>query len=861
MFFKRLFFPLLIGLVFTDARATEQSFKANLSKIIVPGLSKISEVAVARVLPVSVGKQYEFFDRTADDKNLLLAGSTSFSDPVLAQNIIRSVLSMGYFTNNASYSLIKNSIGEVELEIKVEEKPLLGNVKFFGNKHFGSEKLTKLIKANISEQALVFFDEFDMYKAINKIESLYRTDGYLAANVKGTLTKRGQYVDVEYEVSEGSSTRVQKINFHGCKSIDDGALRGLMYTNENWLFGYATGAGKFDKSMLSADKALIERFYQNKGFAKANVCDIRVKELPSGDVELDYYIQEGKRYKIKRFSLPFDSEVLDKDVLAANLLEYEKPYCAQEVEATTRRLEYLFCKKGYLHAACHSTMTFDDEKGYVEVTFDVSKGERFTVRNIDFFGNHRTKDSVLRRELLFTEAALADRGLIDLTVERLKYIGLFESVDVQYREVSKGVVDVLFHVKERKHYNSVMMGINFGPGEGGVAGVTGEISLKKANFAGLGIDTETCLRLNEKGVSDANISFFNPSVGDRGVGLASGLKYTKHEYDEGHGLMEKAFGGQVSIFKSLKSNQYFRNKVFVEVGLERVSYYYPEDYQDKQDAIRAKRMKEAGCTRAQYDAVYDEHNKIKNVSQGYRFKKRFQDLIIGDNANAWVAGKYVLDNLDSKYAPTSGWSASASGKVFSGLLDASLGVKAEIDGAFYYPLVRSENLKIDFSAKARIGMVDLLSADGMILKKELYNVGGVSPNGIGMLRGFKFAEAGPGLIDPSKRYEKPYFIAAKKMATLNLEIAVPLGSSPTDPIAYMFYDIGCGWDGQYKKLAMTEAEEAKFVISNDFGLRHTCGIGFKLRGGMPIRFDWGYKLNRRAQESPSEVTLGMNIPF
>jgi outer membrane protein insertion porin family len=68
----------------------------------------------------------------------------------------------------------------------------------------------------------------------------------------------------------------------------------------------------------------------------------------------------------------------------------------------------------------------------------------------------------------------------------------------------------------------------------------------------------------------------------------------------------------------------------------------------------------------------------------------------------------------------------------------------------------------------------------------------------------------------------------------------------------MFYDGGAGWDNPYVPLAIPPTL-AGFIQNNNFDYRHSIGIGIRLLQPMPIRIDWGFKIDPRPGESSYEV--------
>ena len=85
------------------------------------------------------------------------------------------------------------------------------------------------------------------------------------------------------------------------------------------------------------------------------------------------------------------------------------------------------------------------------MTFFVDPGERAYVNRISFFGNDKTRDDVLRREMRQFEGAPASQASIDQSKRRLEQLGFFSTVKVDTPRVAgtSDLVDVNYTVEEQ----------------------------------------------------------------------------------------------------------------------------------------------------------------------------------------------------------------------------------------------------------------------------------------------------------------------------------------------------------------------------------------------------------------------------
>ena len=78
-----------------------------------------------------------------------------------------------------------------------------------------------------------------------------------------------------------------------------------------------------------------------------------------------------------------------------------------------------------------------------------------------------------------------------------------------------------------------------------------------------------------------------------------------------------------------------------------------------------------------------------------------------------------------------------------------------------------------------------------------------------------------------------------------------------------FYDGGAGWANPNACLASPDR-----ITGNEFNYRHSVGFGIRLMNPMPLKIDWGFKLdprkdrfNPKLSESASEVHFGMSYDW
>ena len=96
-------------------------------------------------------------------------------------------------------------------------------------------------------------------------------------------------------------------------------------------------------------------------------------------------------------------------------------------------------------------------------------------------------------------------------------------------------------------------------------------------------------------------------------------------------------------------------------------------------------------------------------------------------------------------------------------------------------------------------------------------------------------------------------LAAEKHSIWNAELLFPI-TPDFNMKGVFFYDGGAGWDNPY----VANVQE-RYIRNNCFDYRHSVGLGIRVYNPMPVRIDWGFKLDPRKGETPYESTFRYGI--
>src|SRR5438034_1939451 len=116
--------------------------------------------------------------------------------------------------------------------------------------------------------------------------------------------------------------------------------------------------------------------------------------------------------------------------------------------------------------------------GLIDITYRIDEGQRSYVERINIIGNTRTKDKVIRREVLISPGDVFNTVRVETTKKRLENLGYFTKVETYPEETGvEGRKDLVVLVEEKRTGS-----LNFGAGYSTVDKLIGFVELTQGNF-------------------------------------------------------------------------------------------------------------------------------------------------------------------------------------------------------------------------------------------------------------------------------------------------------------------------------------------------------------------------------------------
>lgn len=465
----------------------------------VDGLQRLSAGTVFNYLPIKVGD-------TVDEQR--------------SGEAIRALFQTGFFRD---VSLARE--GDV-LVVTVSERPAIGSIEFSGNKNIDTEKLKDSLKQVGFAEGRIF-DQSVLDRVQQDLRELYYSQGRYAARVETTVTPlERNRVAVSFDITEGEVARIKQINIVGNESFDEDDLLDLFQlTTPGWTT-FITKNDQYSKQKLAGDLESLRSFYLDRGFVNFNIESTQVSLSPDRqDVYITVNISEGERYRVGEVRLAGELVVSAEELFPLVEVKKGEEFSRKKITQTSNKIVERLGDEGYAFANVNAVPEINQQDKTVNLTLFVDPGKRVYVRRVNFQGNTKTADEVLRREMRQMEAAWISTSKVKRSQTRLERLGFFEEVNVETPAVpgTADQVDVNFSVVERPSGN-----LAAGIGYAQTQGLIFNVNLSQENFLGSG--KRVSINFNNSQVQQVYaFSYTNPYWTVDGI--SRGFELFKREID------------------------------------------------------------------------------------------------------------------------------------------------------------------------------------------------------------------------------------------------------------------------------------------------------------------------------------------
>lgn len=745
--------------------------------------------------------------------------------------IIKNIYSLGYYKQiEIKEEQLPNN--KVNLHIVLTEKPLLEEVIFVGNKNLSEKDINK----KINFEKIPAADEKELQRFAKTIAQAYAEKSYHFADISVSTKKGKKGLIATFTIHEGHRSLVKRVCFEGNTEFHGKALRSLLFTREDWLLGALDKAGTYHPQALEADKYTLENFYQSNGFMNARVTDARVDfDKKNKDITVTFVIHEGDKYTISDVSIPGNDIYTEEQLLSLTPVRPGQLYSRELIRLTMERLRTLWGDKGYIYSDIEPSIEPNEENKTVKLSFYSELGEKVRLNKINIYGNEKTRDKVIRRQILLDEGDYLSSTKMDISKDRVGGLGYFdprEGVNWKLNRIDEDLADLDLLVKEIKTGRAEFK-ITYGgtPGQlqSTTTGVAAELHFSERNIGGQGLIGHFMGRYGQED-QGFNFNFAQPWLFDRPIRAGFDAYYTKSLYDEIRRVVdpvqEQRYGGAGTL--GFMMQRWWDTSFLFQAGVMALDLYSSSndrkvpitasivgdnEAREELQAILNRRFETGKFTYLQLDIGQDTRNHVMHISRGYQWT---------------FMSKLGVPSFSDNFGF----------------------IKFQFDGHWYTPIIDERQLVLHL--RGHLGFVNTIG-NHAIPFRELYNIGGQAS-----VRGWLFGQIGPVWYTPELVEDGGWQgdpIGSQKAFFMNAELIFPI-TKDMGIKGVVFYDGGAGWDTP-DAASISPAH----LKNNSFKFRHAIGIGLRLLNPQPMRIDWGFKLDRETGETAGELNFSSYYDF
>ncbi len=438
----------------------------------------------------------------------------------LVNQDVRTLLDTGRFAG-VTAEMASLPDGSVRLVYVLEPKPRLAEpVRIVGARQVDESDLREWSRLRVGDSV----SAADAAAAAARVRQRLVEERYANAEVGAQLVlhERDPALGiVRLDVEENQRTRLQEVVFTGNTVFSDYQLRRMMRLPRRWYPWNWFRRRPYEPEELNLAGDLVRDRYLDEGYLDVRLGPIESHETKPGRRRVVVPITEGPRYTLGEFDIE-GATIFDEDELKGRLeIRPGQTAGMSRIRAAAQAIQAPYAARGYRGTAVVPELVPHLDEPVVAIRFRVREGELTDIRMVYIRGNWKTRDKVIRRELLVAPGDRFDEVRIRRSERRLYQTGFFSQVNSHAEDWARGVSDVVFEVEEQQT-GELMVGAGFSS----IDRIMGFAEISQGNFDLLNWPTFTGggQKLNLRAqfgseTRDYRLSFVEPWFLDRRLSL------------------------------------------------------------------------------------------------------------------------------------------------------------------------------------------------------------------------------------------------------------------------------------------------------------------------------------------------------
>ncbi|MDI6733690.1 MAG: outer membrane protein assembly factor BamA, partial [Planctomycetota bacterium] len=703
---------------------------------------------------------------------------------------------------------------KVKIIITVEESAPIQEVKFSGARSLGEFVLKETIKMKAEDSLNNSLIKSDIKEIIER----YLAKGYYFVDVTHQVEDGPKGKILSYIIREGPQVKIKDVIFSGNRAFP--LYRTWLFWSTSFLHkAMVQTSGHYNERELMLDIERLKKFYRDKGWLDVNLF---VEDITFNDkknkVTITIHIDEGEQYKVGNFNVSDNKVIRTEDILSKMKLKEDTVYATESILKDINTIKTLYGKLGYIDCNVEIKTHFPAKPATVDLTYQIIESQPSYLEKIKIAGNDKTKDKVIRREMIIYPGDLMDYGLINTSLERIARTQYFKGLDYEIEDTGKpGRKNIVLKLSET---TTGMM--NFGGGYSSNYGFSGIIEYSQMNFD----------------LANLPKSFGGFFTGKSFAGGGQTLKISWQP------------GIQASRYGIFFTEPYVFDKPFsFEMNISGFERSWAS-YTEERDSVGFSISRRFWNTCRIGMGPQKEQIEISDVKS--TAPQTIQELS-GDKTLQTVMGFIEQDTRDRWYFPRKGYRIRLSEEYTGGVLGGDFDfTKTFLTVENFNPLLDiSDDKKIVLGLTTTIAQIETMGDTEKVPFFERFYAGGFRS-----IRGFRFRSISP--------KENGVSVGGKILSLFNSELTCPLYTEDIGPTKMeivrlaVFYDAGNavnGWDE-------LKWDKSRTFTGYDTIIRTSFGYGLRFQiGPIPLSWDIAYPIKKLPDDDIQRVQMNFGFGF
>jgi len=356
------------------------------------------------------------------------------------------------------------------LTIQVVEYPRLEKIQVRGNHKIKDDDIRETV--DLLPGQVLRANSIQQIKM--DLEDLYAEKGYLLAKIELSQVSVDDVhrAVLKIDIDEGKKVKIKQINFYGNEEhikkklffpvnvmywpfdwifpddpFTDSKLRGKMKeTKRKGLFR----SGEFNRTQFEDDLDLVEKHYHDHGYRDMYVVSDSI--YYSEDLKrmfINIYIDEGDIYYFGDIQFAGNTLFTTEELHQNLLFKTGDIYSQEKLEMSSYdRIGNMYYDLGYIYS---SVVPVEIPVGdnIMDIHFNITEGNQFSVRKINFTGNTKTKEKVIRREFVLKPGDTFNVSKLRRSIREVTILNYFANIIPDVEPISDDEVDLYIEVEEK----------------------------------------------------------------------------------------------------------------------------------------------------------------------------------------------------------------------------------------------------------------------------------------------------------------------------------------------------------------------------------------------------------------------------